>query len=84
MTQWYLVMLAAMLLALLVYVLRGPTIWDRMQGLNLISSTLTLAIVLYAFGSGEAVVLDIAIAFGLLGFVGIQFIAVFVRKRGNI
>jgi len=84
MIGYYLIALGVLLLLLFVYILRGPTIWDRMQGMNLMSSVIVLSIVLYAVLAEEPIALDIAIAFGLLGFVGTQFIAIFVRKRGNI
>lgn len=80
----YLVVLGVMMLFLLLHIVKGPTIWDRMLGLNLFSVLIVLAIVLYAVFSNQTMYLDIAITFGLLGFVGTQFIAVFVRKRGNI
>lgn len=79
-----LIVLSVLLLALLLFILLGPTIWDRMLGVNLLSSVIVLSIVLYAVYADESIALDIAIAFGLLGFVGTQFIAVFVRKRGRI
>ncbi len=65
-------------------VILGPTIWDRMLGLNLISSKLVMIIILYAMLQERSYLLDIAIAFALLGGLGIMFIAIFVQKRGKI
>jgi multicomponent Na+:H+ antiporter subunit F len=61
----------------------GPTMWDRLLGLNMVSSKLIMAIVVLASVKNEAMMLDIALLYGLLGFVGITFMAIFIQKRGR-
>lgn len=64
--------------------LKGRLIWIKLLGLNLSSSTVVVEIVLYAVKTNLDMYLDIALAFALIGFVGTQFIAVFIRKQGTL
>ena len=74
------IMLALMTLYF-VRVVRGPSIWDRLLGLNLIFSKVILIIVNYASLHETAYLLDFAIVYALLGFVGIVFTALFLLER---
>ena len=56
-------------------VILGPTVWDRLLGLNLVSSKLVMMIVLLACIREAAFLLDVALVYGLLGFVGVTFMA---------
>ena len=61
-----------------VRIVKGPTIWDRLMGLNLVSSKLLVLIVLVASGKGLNYLLDIGIVYSLLGFFGITFMAFYI------
>lgn len=63
----------------IVIILNGPTIWNRLLGLNLVSTKIISLMILFAVMFDLSYVLDIAIAYTLLGFIGIIFIARFVR-----
>jgi multicomponent Na+:H+ antiporter subunit F len=65
-------------------IILGPTIWDRLLGLNLFSSKIVMLIVLYALLMQRSYLLDIAIVYALLGFISIIFIAIFIQKKGKI
>jgi len=62
-------------------VIKGPSIWDRLLGMNLISIKIIVIIVLFASFSEAAILLDFAIIFALSGFVGTIFIALFFQER---
>jgi multicomponent Na+:H+ antiporter subunit F len=64
---------------------KGPTIWDRLLSLSLISTKLLLIVVLFASFHNLPYLLDVAIVCVLLGFIGIVFIALFLRshKKGG-
>ncbi|NDL67425.1 monovalent cation/H+ antiporter complex subunit F [Anaerotalea alkaliphila] len=62
----------------------GPTLWDRLLGLNLFSSKIIMLIVLYAVATERSYLLDIALVYVLLGFISIIFIAEFIQKKGKI
>jgi len=65
-------------------ILIGPTIWDRILGLNLVTSKLIMLIVLIASLRQESFLLDIAIVYALLGFVGITFMSIYIQNRGRL
>ena len=73
------------LLALVVIVglrvILGPTVWDRLLGLNLIAAKVLTAIVLLASQLGESYLLDIALVYAVLGFIGTVLIARFFERR---
>ena len=61
----------------------GPSIWDRLLSLNLLTSKVIMILVLIAVLFNETYILDLAIVYALLGFVGVMFIAISVQKRGQ-
>lgn len=63
-------------------VIKGPTIWDRLLGFNLISSKIVMSIVLYALLIDKSYVLDIALVYSVFGFMSVVLIARFI-KGGN-
>jgi len=65
-----LAMLAVMALAL-VRAIVGPTVYDRVLALNIFGTKTVLLLALLAFISGRLDVLDIAIAYALINFIGI-------------
>lgn len=64
----------------LISVFKGPTIWDRLLSLNVLSSKLVLAIVMYASINYSRMFIDVAIVYTLLSFIGIVFISDFMKK----
>ena len=62
-------------------VILGPTVWDRLLGLNLIAAKVLIAIVLLASLLGESYLLDIALVYAVLGFIGTVLIARFFERR---
>ena len=77
-------MLWVMLAFLAVFIVRaikGPSIWDRLLGLSLISTKVILIIVFFASYNQIAYFLDLAIVYALLGFISIIFTALFLLQR---
>lgn len=62
----------------------GPSVWDRILGLNLISLKITILIVLLALLSDLSYLLDIALAYALLNIIGLIFMSRFIQKKGKI
>ena len=60
--------------------LKGPTHWDRLMGMNLITTKIIVIIVLYASVSGIEYLLDFAIIYALTGFISTIFIASFLKE----
>ena len=73
-----------MLIYLVLYIVRvviGPSLWDRLLGLSLVSTKVLLIITLFASYTNTAFLLDIAIVCALLGFIGTFFTAIFLLER---
>ncbi|MCT4598549.1 MAG: monovalent cation/H+ antiporter complex subunit F [Vallitalea sp.] len=68
----------------IVIIIQGPTIWDRLLGLNLFSAKIILLILLYSILLDLPYLLDIALVYTLLGFIGVIFISRFVKGKGKI
>lgn len=85
--NYYLVFLgliAVSMVGSLVRVVIGPTIWDRLLGVGLSASKITLAAVIVSFMIGESYMLDLAMLFSILGFLVTVLLARFVERRGAL
>ncbi|MFP4376716.1 MAG: monovalent cation/H+ antiporter complex subunit F [Spirochaetales bacterium] len=78
-----LVVLAGLALGGLIRILFGPTVWDRLLGMSLISSKIIVAIVIVAVILERSFLMDIAIIYSLLGFISSVLIARFIEKKGG-
>ena len=65
----------------LIRVIMGPSIWDRLLGMNLISVKIILIIIVFASINNTAYILDFAIIYTLFGFIGVIFTANFLLER---
>lgn len=65
-------------------IIKGPSVWDRLLGLNLFSINVIILMILYALITELDFLLDIAITYALLGFISIVFIARFIQRKGKI
>ena len=61
----------------------GPTSWDRLLGFSQLSALCIPFLVLMSILHGLDYLLDIAITYALLGFIGTLFMARFIRRRGK-
>jgi len=69
---------------LIIKIILGPTVWDRILFLNLFSSLLIILILMYSVIHELTYLIDIAIVYTLLGYIGIIFISRFIEGKGNI
>ncbi|MCL2405229.1 MAG: monovalent cation/H+ antiporter complex subunit F [Defluviitaleaceae bacterium] len=65
----------------LIRVIIGPSVWDRLLGMNLIMSKTILIIILFASIFETTFLLDFAIIYALSGFIGTIFLALFLSRR---
>ena len=80
---YVLVMLAILLGAYLYRVLRGPTIFDRVLGLNCISTkAIILLIVIGVYFGRVDMFIDIATGYALLNLVGALAVAKYLEQKG--
>lgn len=71
------------MIAILVKMLKGPTIWDRLMSLNLFSVKITLLISLYAVYTDNGMLLDVAISYTVIGFLTITLLSRFILRGGR-
>ncbi len=64
-------------------ILIGPTVWDRLLGMSLISSKIIVAIVVASVITDRSFLMDIAIIYSLLGFLSSVLIARFIERKGE-
>lgn len=65
-------------------ILIGPSIWDRLLGLNLVTTKLVILIILIASMKKLTYLLDIALVYVLLSFTGTLFISVYIQRKGRL
>ncbi|RCK71657.1 MAG: Na(+) H(+) antiporter subunit F [Anaerolineae bacterium] len=74
-------LIAAVLLCLY-RVASGPSLPDRVVGLDLLSSVTVGFIAVYAVVSGEIIYIDVAMVLALIAFLGTVAFAYFIEKGG--
>jgi multicomponent Na+:H+ antiporter subunit F len=65
----------------MVRTLIGPTVVDRMIGLNIVASQILVLLVLVAVSEARSVYLDVALVYDIFGFVGILAITRYIDSR---
>ncbi len=65
----------------MVRTLIGPTVVDRMIGLNIVASQILALLVLVAVSEARSVYLDVALVYDIFGFVGILAITRYVDSK---
>ena len=66
------------------YIIRsaiGPSVWDRLLGMNLVATKIIIIIMVFASMHETAYLLDFAIIYALSGFIGTIFITLFLSER---
>jgi len=76
------ILLAAMFFSMVRMIL-GPTVWDRLLSLNLISAKIILLIAVYAVYMENQMLLDVALSAGIVGFLTITLFAKFILAGGR-
>jgi len=61
----------------------GSTLWDRLLALNLISAKTVMLLCVYSVANGDIMLLDIAIAYSVVGFLGVTLLSNFILKGGR-
>ncbi len=85
--EWFKVLtLFLMILAILVSFIRlviGPTIWDRLLMVNLISAKVVMFVVVYAMYVDNILFMDLAISYGIIGFLTITLLSKYIMTGGR-
>lgn len=82
----YLVMSVLLLTMTVVFIrlLRGKTIWDKLFSLNLFAVLTVMLIITYAVERQLTIVMDVAIAYSIIGFLALVLITRFIAGGNNV
>lgn len=61
----------------------GPTTWDRLLALNLISAKTVLLLAIYGIYKKNLLLLDVSISYGIIGFLSITLLSRFILRGGR-
>ena len=61
----------------------SKTLWDKILMLNLISANVVLFIALFAIYTDRLILLDIAISYGIIGFLTMTLLSKFIMAGGR-
>ena len=81
--DWIFWILIGFLTLCFIRLIKGPTIWDRLLGMNIVATKIVIIIIVYASMHGTAFLLDFAIIYALSGFIGTIYIALFFADRSK-
>ena len=83
MTPLYIILwiLFGFLVAYIARAVIGPSVWDRLLGLNLVAAKTIIIIMVFASIYETTFLLDFAIIYALSGFIGTIFITLFLSDR---
>ena len=59
----------------------GPSVWDRLLGMNLVATKIIVIIMVFASIHETTFLLDFAIIYALSGFIGTIFVTLFLFDR---
>ena len=76
----YIWILVAYLLIYVWMTVRGPSIWDRLLGMQLVSTKVVAIVIVYASITDTTFFLDVAIIYALFGFTATIFITLFIME----
>lgn len=79
-----LIILVLSVSVLLAFMIKGPTVWDRLISLNLMSLKLAMLIIVYAVHTGSNLILDIAMTYSIIGFLSVSMLSRFLLKGGRL
>lgn len=70
--------------AVLIKLVRGPSLWDRLMALNIISIKIIMLVTVYAVMQKNTMLLDLSIAYSIIGFLAVSLISQLVLKGGRL
>lgn len=79
-----LVALMVLSLGAIYRIVKGPTVWDRLLGFSFFSAKIMVAAVLIGIIIDRTYMIDVALIYGILGFIGTIMIARYIERKGDI
>lgn len=76
----YFILIVLIILSV-VRIIIGPSIWDRLFGFNLLTAKVNILILFLAYYLKQDFILDVAIAYTLLSFIGTVVISNYLQGK---
>lgn len=77
-----LLLLSAAILVIMIF--RTKRVWDKLLFLNLVNVKLALALTAYSVWVDSQMILDVSMAYGLIGFLASSTLVRFLLKGGHL
>lgn len=77
------VLLSVAMFITLLRMIMGPTVWDRLLALNLASAKTILLLAVYSVYKENVLLLDIALSYGIIGFLTITLLSRLILMGGR-
>ncbi len=78
-----LIVLGIGITAVFIRLIRGKTVWDKLLSLNLLAIQIAMFIVTSAVLTKSSLVMDIAIAYSIIGFLSLILLTRFIANGGK-
>lgn len=82
--MFVLIALVILSLGAIYRIVQGPTVWDRLLGFGFFSAKIIVIAVVVGVLINRTYMVDVAIIYGILGFIGVIMIARFIERKGDI
>lgn len=79
-----LIVLVLSVVVLIGFMVKGPTVWDRLITLNLTTLKLAMIMIVYSVMTNSGILLDIALTYSLIGFITVSMLSRFILKGGRL
>jgi multicomponent Na+:H+ antiporter subunit F len=76
-------LLAVSMIVMILRAIKGPTVWDRLLALNILSAQTVMLIILYGTYMEDYFLYDIAFVYSVIGFLAVTLITGFIMKGGR-
>ncbi len=84
MLETTLVILGISVLILVAFLIKGPTVWDRLITLNLMTLKLAMLIIVFSVLTKSNIMLDIAMTYSIIGFLSVSMLSRFILRGGRL
>ncbi|WP_432402956.1 monovalent cation/H+ antiporter complex subunit F [Wukongibacter sp. M2B1] len=81
--QITMILLAIAMFVSLIRMIIGPTVWERLLALNLVSAKTILLLTVHGIYKQKVILLDIAFTYGIIGFLTITLFARLIMAGGR-
>lgn len=80
---WVMVIISIGMIGVIIRLIKGKTVWDKLLSLNLLAVQTAMLMITYAVYIDAPLVMDIAIAYSIIGFLSLILLTRFIDSGGR-